>query len=66
MEVEGRSKTISLPIELPRSWFYSLPLTFSAVSMMLTAVYLFLQELAALAGRAPGHLAAAGTQGIPL
>jgi len=67
MEVEGRSKTISLPIELPRSWFYSLPLTFSAVSMMLTAVYLFLQELPALAGRvAPAAPAAAGTQGIPL
>ena len=30
MGVEGRSKTISLPIELPRSWFYSLPLTLSA------------------------------------
>ena len=67
MEVEGRSKTISLPIELPRSWFYSLPLTFSAVSMMLTAIYLFLRELPALAGRAPPEeSAAAGTQGIPL
>ena len=33
MGVEGRSKTISLPIELPRSWFYSLPLTLSAISM---------------------------------
>ena len=67
MEVEGRSKTISLPIELPRSWFYSLPLTFSAVSMMLTAVYLFLRELPALAGRPPpAESAAAGTQGIPL
>ena len=22
MEVEGRSRTISLPVELPRSWFY--------------------------------------------
>ena len=67
IEVEGRSKSISLPIELPRSWFYSLPLTFSAVSMMLTAIYLFLQELPALAGRAaPPEGAAAGTQGIPL
>jgi len=67
MEVEGRSKTISLPIELPRSWFYSLPLTFSAVSMLLTAIYLFLHELPGLAGRAAaGEPAAAGTQGIPL
>lgn len=52
MGIEGRSKTISLPIELPRSWFYSLPLTVSAASMTLTAIYLFLEELPALAGRA--------------
>ncbi len=44
MGVEGRSKTISLPIELPRSWFYSLPLTLSAASMALTTIYLLLQE----------------------
>jgi len=50
MGIEGRSKTISLPIELPRSWFYSLPLTLSAASMVLTAIYLFLQELPALTG----------------
>ena len=50
MEVEGRSRTISLPVELPRSWFYSLPLTVSAASMALTGVYLFLEELAILAG----------------
>ena len=45
MEVEGRSHTISLPVELPRSWFYSLPLTASAASMVLTAVYLVILEL---------------------
>ena len=50
MEVEGRSRTISLPVELPRSWFYLLPLTLSAASMVLTGVYLFLEELAVLAG----------------
>lgn len=53
MGIEGRSQTISLPVELPRSWFYSLPLTLSAVSMALTAVYLLLQELMILARR-PG------------
>jgi TRAP-type C4-dicarboxylate transport system permease small subunit len=52
MGVEGRSTTISLPIELPRSWFYSLPLTASAASMALTAVYLCLRELPLL--RRPG------------
>ncbi len=53
MGVEGRSKTISLPVELPRSWFYSLPLTVSAASMALTTVFLLLQELVALFGRRP-------------
>lgn len=48
MEVEGRSRTISLPVELPRSWFYSLPLTLSAISMALTTIYLFLRELTVL------------------
>jgi TRAP-type C4-dicarboxylate transport system permease small subunit len=51
MGVEGRSKTISLPIELPRSWFYSLPLTLSAASMALTTIYLLLREVATLVGR---------------
>ncbi len=51
MGVEGRSKTIALPIELPRSWFYSLPLTLSAASMALTTVYLLLRELATLFAR---------------
>ena len=69
MGVEGRSSTISLPIELPRSWFYSLPLTLSAVSMIVTALYLLLQELPVIAGRVRvtdlGH-AATGTEGVPL
>lgn len=49
--VESRSHTISLPIELPRSWFYSVPLTASAASMALTAVYLVLREVFVLTGR---------------
>jgi hypothetical protein len=39
------------PIELPRSWFYSMPLTLSAASMVLTTIYLLLRELPVLAGR---------------
>ena len=67
MEVEGRSKTISLPVELPRSWFYSLPLTVSAVSMLLTSLYLFLVEWPLLAGRrAEAAPAPAPAQGMPL
>ncbi len=49
--IEGRSKTISLPIELPRSWFYSMPLTLAAVSMALTAFYGLLLELPRLLGK---------------
>ena len=45
MEVEGRSRTISLPVELPRSWFYSLPLTLSAASMAFTTIYFIAHEL---------------------
>lgn len=51
MGVEGRSRTISLPIELPRSWFYSVPLTVSAVSMAFTTLWLLLDNLATLFGR---------------
>jgi TRAP-type C4-dicarboxylate transport system permease small subunit len=69
MGVEGRSSTISLPIELPRSWFYSLPLTLSAASMLLTSVYLLLLELPVIAGRArsPNQgQTTTGTEGVPL
>jgi TRAP-type C4-dicarboxylate transport system permease small subunit len=60
--VESRSHTISLPIELPRGWFYSLPLTLSAISMTVTAVYLFVSDLACLReGRVPRAAAAATT-----
>jgi TRAP-type transport system small permease protein len=57
--VEGRSKTISLPIELPRSWFYSMPLTLSAASMALTTLYLLLMEWRVVAGRRTAHPAGA-------
>lgn len=69
MGVEGRSSTIALPIELPRSWFYSLPLTLSAASMMLTSICLLLLELPVVAGRAPASTVAhtaAGTETVPL
>ena len=70
MGVEGRSSTISLPIEMPRSWFYSLPLTLAAASMILTAVYLLLLELQVVAGRARANNLAGttptGTEAVPL
>ena len=61
IRVEGRSSTISLPIELPRSWFYSMPLTVSAVSMSLTTLWLLLTDLAVLGGRPDVAVAAAPT-----
>lgn len=39
MDTEARSLTISLPINVPRHWFYSVPLFCSLVSMAATAVY---------------------------
>lgn len=61
MGVEGRSSTISLPIELPRSWFYSLPLTVSAASMTLTTLWLLLSDLATLGGRTRATVEAAAS-----
>lgn len=39
MAIEGKSNTMSLPIELPRMWFYSVPLAVSMVSIALTGAY---------------------------
>ena len=61
MGVEGRSKTIALPVEIPRDWFYSKALFASAASMALTAVYLILLDasralgMAAQAAGGPAH-----------
>lgn len=53
MGVEGRSKTIALPIEISRDWFYSKALFASAASMALTAAYLLLLDAARLMGAMP-------------
>jgi TRAP-type transport system small permease protein len=39
MEVERRSETMSLPINVGRHWFYSVPLFTGLASMALTAAY---------------------------
>jgi TRAP-type C4-dicarboxylate transport system permease small subunit len=54
MQTESRSSTISLPINLPRHWFYSVPLFVSLVSMALTAAYFVV-----------AHLVEAGTGRVP-
>jgi TRAP-type transport system small permease protein len=52
MSIEGRSLSISLPVAVPRSWFYSIPLLVGCASMSLTCGYLILAEIwAALTGR---------------
>ena len=40
MDVESRSSTIALPIELPRHLFYSVPMFVSTASIALTGAYL--------------------------
>jgi TRAP-type C4-dicarboxylate transport system permease small subunit len=40
MQVERRSETMSLPINVGRHWFYSVPLFSGLVSMAFTAAYL--------------------------
>lgn len=40
MDVEARSRTIALPVELPRHLFYSVPLFVCTVSIALTGLYL--------------------------
>ena len=50
MGVEGRSLSISLPVLVPRSWFYSIPLFVGAASMAFTLAYLLAAELWAFAG----------------
>lgn len=52
MDVESRSRTIALPVELPRHLFYSVPLFVATVSMALTGCYLVAAYwTAALTGR---------------
>jgi TRAP-type C4-dicarboxylate transport system permease small subunit len=52
MDVESRSSTMALPVELPRHLFYSLPLFVSTLSIALTGLYLVVAYLAgALTGR---------------
>ena len=45
MSIEGKSNTVSLPIELPRMWFYSVPMCYSMLSISLTGLYFVLAYL---------------------
>ncbi|SME98132.1 TRAP-type C4-dicarboxylate transport system, small permease component [Tistlia consotensis] len=65
MPIEGSSSSVSLPVQLPRDLFYSLPLFVSMVSMAATTLYFLAAELrlAATGERAP-HLPQAAEEGI--
>jgi TRAP-type C4-dicarboxylate transport system permease small subunit len=45
IEVEMRRRTIALPVQIPSGWFFSVPLTVGAVSMLATALYRLAAEL---------------------
>jgi TRAP-type C4-dicarboxylate transport system permease small subunit len=52
MPIEARSRTMALPVELERHWFYSVPLFAGLASIAFTGCYLVAAELAqAFAGR---------------
>jgi hypothetical protein len=48
--IESRSTSVSLPIPIPRAWFYSIPLMVACASMAVTCAYLILAELSGLSG----------------
>lgn len=50
--IEGRSSTISLPFDVPRSWFYSVPLFYFAVATAFSS-FARIFRLAALQDRTP-------------
>ena len=52
MAIEGRSTTVALPIDLPRSYFFSVPLMISCSLMALTSVLFFIEAILGTLGRA--------------
>lgn len=48
MGVESRSRSIALPIDIPRMWFYSVPLFVGVASMAITSIYFVLEAGVAL------------------
>lgn len=45
MAIEGRASTVALPIDLPRSWFFSVPLFASCALMSWTALHYLLENV---------------------
>ena len=45
MEIEARAQTVALPISLPRSYFFSVPLMIASLLMMATAALFFIEAV---------------------
>ena len=51
MAIEARSTTVALPIDLPRSYFFSVPLMVSCLLMALTTILFFVEAVLGVVGR---------------
>lgn len=52
MAIEARSTTVALPIDLPRSYFFSVPLMVSCFLMVLTTVLFLVESVLGVVGQA--------------
>ena len=52
--IEGRAMTVALPIDVPRSWFFSVPLFITCALMIWTSAHYLLANLMRLFGGATG------------
>ena len=57
--IESRSTSVSLPLPVPRAWFYSIPMLVTCSSMTVTCVYYVLADVTV--ARRPG-----GSVSVPL
>jgi len=51
MAIEARSTTVALPIDLPRSYFFSVPLLVSCFLMALTTILFLVEAILGVVGR---------------
>ena len=51
MTIEARTTTVALPIDFPRSYFFSVPLMVSCASMTLTALLFLFEAILGVLGR---------------
>jgi TRAP-type C4-dicarboxylate transport system permease small subunit len=52
MAIEGRSTTVALPFDFPRSYFFSVPLMISCLLMTLTSALFFIEAVVGTLSRA--------------